>query len=139
MIDFLAGLVVGLLLMATFFVLVGRSKSVDELLEEHNNEEWARTHFADILIYDCPEEHAVSGELCNLVGVWVCADRIAYAHEMEEPLYDVELSHNEQPDDMGVWNEVENQNECGYGCKIYEHQRTGRRILWHNSTYGCRR
>lgn len=28
-------------------------------------------------------------------------------------------------------------SDCEYGCKIYENQKTGERVLAHNSTYGC--
>lgn len=98
--------------------------------------------FKNALTYDCPDEHAVSGKLCNVGGMWVCLARLKYAEEMEAPLYDVELGTDEYlPQDMdgGVWLEVEIQNDCGYGCKIYEHNKTGRRALAHNSAYGCTR
>jgi len=144
MIDFLTGAVTGvftLLVIQHALAIARENKTVDELLEEHGTEEWALQRFSDILLYDCPEGHADSGELCNTSpnGLWVCLERIKYAQEMEEPLYDFELSHNETPDEPGVWAEVEIQNDCGYGCKIYEHMRTGRRALMHNSAYGCRK
>lgn len=62
---------------------------------------------------------------------------------MDAPLYDVELGIDEylsySYDAEGVWVEVEIQNDCGHGCKIYEHSKTGRRALAHNSAYGCKR
>lgn len=145
MIDFLAGLVVGLMLMAAIFIAISRSKSVDDLLEEFDDELtteyiYENGMFSKQLTYDCPRDDcdAVSGVLCNTNGLWVHLERFHYADEMEEPLYDFELSYNEAPDEPGVWEEVEIQNDCGYGCKIYEHKRTGRRALMHNSAYGCR-
>jgi hypothetical protein len=62
--------------------------------------------------------------------------------EFDEPMYDIELGIDEYlttQNDHGVWVEVEIQNDCGYGCKIYEHSKTGRRALAHNSAYGCKR
>jgi hypothetical protein len=62
--------------------------------------------------------------------------------EFDEPMYDIELGIDEYlttQNDHGVWVEVEIQNECGYGCKIYEHSKTGRRALAHNAAYGCKR
>lgn len=145
MIDFLAGFVVGLLLMATFFVIVGRSKSVDELLKDFDDEltmEYIYENglFSKQLTYDCPREgcDAVSGVLCNTSGLWIHLERFHYAEEMEEPLYDTVLSHNESVANPAMWEEVEYQNDCGHGCKIYQHKRTGRRALWHNAVYGCR-
>ena len=92
------------------------------------------------LIYDCPlfdECGATSGELCKSNGVWIHAERFLRAEEGEAPLYDAELSYNETPEEPGVWEEVE-LGDCDHGCKVYEHKRTGRRVLMHNSTYGCR-
>lgn len=146
MIDFIAGLVTGLILATAIFIAIGRSKSVHEILEEFDDELtteyiYENGMFSKQLIYDCPRDDcdAVSGVLCDTGGVWVHLERFHYADEMEAPLYDIELGHEEIPEDPGVWEEVEIQNECGYGCKIYQHKRTGRRALMHNSAYGCRR
>ena len=59
----------------------------------------------------------------------------------DEPDYDHEIGIDEYLpyDEEGTWIEVEIQNDCGYGCKIYQHNRTGRRVLAHNSSYGCKR
>lgn len=97
--------------------------------------------FKTALIYDCPEGHALQGSLCDMPGMWVCLERLSYAREMEDALYDFELGIDEQfPETSeGRWEEVEIQNDCGYGCKIYQHTKTGRRALAHNSAYGCTR
>lgn len=138
MIDFLAGLIVGLLICA----FAGRVLTVLERRREAwlGSRDWAFKQFEITLIYDCPDGHAVSGELCDTSGMWVCLARLRYAEEMEAPLYDIELGIDEYLplDDEGLWIEVEVQNECGHGCKIYEHNRTGRRALAHNSAYGCK-
>lgn len=109
----------------------------------YNTVPWAEEQFAHVIVYDCPNEHAIQGQLCNTGphGMWVCLERILYAEEMEAPLYDVELGVDEslKYEDGGVWEEVEIQNDCGYGCKIYQHNKTGRRVLAHNSAYGCTR
>jgi hypothetical protein len=61
----------------------------------------------------------------------------------EGPVYELEIGIDEHLPTSeltpGVWVEVEIQNECGYGCKIYEHSKTHRRALAHNAAYGCRR
>lgn len=139
MIDFLAGLIAGLLIYALAQkALVIRARRKDEYF---GTKDWALDYFAHILVYDCPEEHAVSGELCDQPGVWVCLERMRYYDEMESALYDIELGIDEQfpTTTEGVWQEVEIQNDCGYGCKIYQHTKTGRRALAHNSAYGCTR
>lgn len=137
MIDFLCGVVTGV-----FTLLIIRSllehKGVDEILDEHNTEEWALEQFANVIAYPCPEGHAGLDELCDLPGVWVCVDRINLAHEIEERGYDYVISHNANPGDPGAWNEIGIDNKCGHGCKIYLNARTGTKILWHNSAYGCR-
>ena len=140
MIDFIAGLVAGLLLHALVKkVLVNRARRKDEYF---GTKEWALAYFAQSLAYECPEGHAGVGEHCDTLVVWVCLERIKHAEEMGQPLYDVEIGVDEYlPQDIpdGVWVEVGLQNDCGYGCKIYQHTKTGRRALAHNAAYGCAR
>ena len=93
---------------------------------------------------ECPEGHARVGELCDLPGSWICVERFKEAEVtawLDEPDYDHEIGIDEHLpyDEEGTWIEVEIQNDCGYGCKIYQHNRTGRRVLAHNSSYGCKR
>lgn len=40
--------------------------------------------------------------------------------------------------DVLKWHEAE-ISKCEYGCKIYEHEKTGVRVLAHNSAYGCKK
>lgn len=109
----------------------------------YNTVPWAEETFAHVIVYDCPNDHAISGQLCNTGphGLWVCLERILYAEDMESPLYDIELGIDEHlpQDGETTWIEVEIQNDCGYGCKIYQNNKTGRRALAHNSAYGCKR
>ena len=138
MIDFLVGFFVGNILMAAIFIAISRTKSVDEILEEVHDEEWARGVFADIIVYECPNGHAGLDELCDLPGIWVCVERINLAHEIRDRGYDYVVAHNAMPGDPGEWDEIGIDNKCGYGCKIYLNAKTGTKILWHNSAYGCR-
>lgn len=73
------------------------------------------------------------------------------AHAWEEPpvvepkKYDLELGIYKSLYDRDVnpnydrYREVEIDNTCGYGCKIYENETNGQRVLAHNSAYGCRK
>ena len=77
-------------------------------------------------------------------GVGTFESEEAYADwvfDDPEGRYDVELGIDEplNHNGDGVWEEVEIDNDCGYGCKIYQHTKTGRRALAHNSAYGCKR
>lgn len=59
--------------------------------------------------------------------------------EFDEPLYDAVIGIHESLSykDGQIWEEVEIDNSCGHGCKIYQSSKTGRRVLAHNSAYGC--
>ena len=65
-----------------------------------------------------------------------------YLADLDEPLYDVEIGINENlyterfNATYDRYEEVELSN-CKFGCKIYENSRNGRRVLAHNSIYGC--
>lgn len=56
--------------------------------------------------------------------------------------YDREASYNEplswKIGDISTFREA-GFGDCGYGCKIYESDILGERVLAHNSAYGCRR
>jgi hypothetical protein len=53
-----------------------------------------------------------------------------------------EVSHDEpitpDPEIRSRFREVEIDNRCGHGCKIYELPGTRVRVLAHNSAYGCK-
>lgn len=63
--------------------------------------------------------------------------------EPKNPRYDQEIGVNTDLYSRNFnyaydrFEEVE-LSDCEYGCKIYVNQRTGHRVLAHNSAYGCR-
>ena len=65
--------------------------------------------------------------------------------EPEESKFDVELGIYQSlmdiwfNPDMETYREYEIDNTCGFGCKIYINEVTGRKVLAHNSAYGCKR
>jgi hypothetical protein len=61
------------------------------------------------------------------------------------PKFDVELGIYQSlmdiwfNPDMETYREYEIDNTCGFGCTIYINETTGRKVLAHNSAYGCKR
>lgn len=156
MLNFMLGFIFGVVFISAL-VLIGdkllRKGDLYESEEDYVNHELGTTDekgfdplmtFHKQLQVECPEGHARVGELCDLPGVWICVERfkeVEIAAWLDEPYYDVELGIDESLNYIGdgTWEEVEIQNDCGHGCKIYQHTRTGRRTLAHNSAYGCKR
>lgn len=136
----LSGVIIGVGLM---FVYLGM-KTPPEVADDNLVGFDPMIEFHKQLQVECPEGHARTGEFCDVPGLWICLERFKEAEVvewMDAPLYDVELGIDEplNHNGDGVWVEVEIQNDCGSGCKIYEHSKTGRRALAHNSAYGCKR
>lgn len=126
-------------------VAAARAKRiVTETAAAHANDpylgtrEWAYEEFADVIGFECPEGHAPAGELCDTPTVWVCLERQQFVEEIHNRGYDYVVSSTAMPPNPGDWIEVDINNDCGHGCKIYRNSKTGVKILWHNSAYGCK-
>lgn len=144
----IVGLFIWAVLSIPIGIFVGRRFSLRPTAEQSDFVDFVgfdpMMQFHRQLQIECPEGHAPKGELCDLPGIWICVERfkeIEVQIWIDEPCYDHEIGIDEYlPYDIeGTWVEVEIDNDCGYGCKVYEHNRTGRRVLAHNSAYGCTR
>jgi isopentenyldiphosphate isomerase len=88
-------------------------------------------------------------------GFWFSPCCFDCGHGWEEkPLSGSEVADKKYDDELGIYQsfmdvgynpdmhsyrEYDIDNTCGYGCKIYINEVTGKKVLAHNSNYGCRK